>query len=95
MKNAVFWDVMPCSFVRTDVSEERVASFIRMTIIYELRTSAVTSNRRTLRSHRISSERASVASYCQRFSYLTYSCHPDDGGAISLRNVASYKSHTE
>jgi hypothetical protein len=38
--------------VRTDVSEERSASFIRMTRIGELGTTlAVTSNRRTLRSN--------------------------------------------
>jgi hypothetical protein len=38
------------ALVRTDVSEERNASTIRMTIISELGTTlAVTSNRRTLR----------------------------------------------
>jgi hypothetical protein len=37
------------TLVRTDVSEEPGASFIRMTRISELRTLAVTSNRRTLR----------------------------------------------
>jgi hypothetical protein len=26
MKNAVFWDVTLCNLVRTDVSEERIAS---------------------------------------------------------------------
>jgi hypothetical protein len=24
---------------------------------------------------------------------ITYSCHPEDGGAKFLRNVGSYKSH--
>jgi hypothetical protein len=44
------------ALVRTDVSEELSASFIRVTRIGELRTTlAVTSNRRT--------QRASVASY--------------------------------
>jgi hypothetical protein len=48
------------ALVRSDVSEERSASIIRVTEIGELvRTLAVTSNRRTL----ISSQRASVASY--------------------------------
>jgi hypothetical protein len=38
------------ALVRTDVSEERTASFIRVTRIGELRTTlALTSNRRTLR----------------------------------------------
>jgi hypothetical protein len=47
--------------VRTDVSEELSASFIRVTRIGELGTIlAVTSNRRTLGN---SSQRASVASY--------------------------------
>jgi hypothetical protein len=42
----------------------------------------------------ISSQRASVASYSQRCSYFTDSCHPDEGGDKFLRNVASYNSHT-
>jgi hypothetical protein len=51
MKNAVFWDVTPCALVRTDVSEEPSASFMRVTRIGELGTMlAVTSNRRTLQS---------------------------------------------
>jgi hypothetical protein len=33
MKNGVFWDVRRVALVRTDVSEELSASFIRMTII--------------------------------------------------------------
>jgi hypothetical protein len=37
------------TLVRTDVSEERIASIIRVTRIFELGTLAVTSNRRTLR----------------------------------------------
>jgi hypothetical protein len=51
MKNAVFWNVTP--LVKTDVSEELSASFIRVTRIGELKTTLiVTSNRRTLqRSH--------------------------------------------
>jgi hypothetical protein len=40
------------ALVRTNVSKERSASFIRVTIILELGTTlAVTSNRRTLRNH--------------------------------------------
>jgi hypothetical protein len=50
MKNVVFWDAMPCGFCKTDVSEERSASTIRVTRIGELGTMlAITSNRRTLR----------------------------------------------
>jgi hypothetical protein len=45
LKNAVFWDVMPCSSRRTDVSDERVAS-ITVKSIRELGTLAVTSKRR-------------------------------------------------
>jgi hypothetical protein len=61
MKNGVFWDVTPCGSVKTDVSEELSASFIRVTRIGELETMlAVTSNRC---ARGISSQRASVASY--------------------------------
>jgi hypothetical protein len=53
------------AFVGTDVPEERSTSFIRVTRIDELgKTLDVTSNRSTLRKLDISSQRASVASYC-------------------------------
>jgi hypothetical protein len=38
MKNGVFWDVRRVALVRTDVSKERTASFIRVTRIGELGT---------------------------------------------------------
>jgi Mn2+/Fe2+ NRAMP family transporter len=42
LKNAIFWDVTLCGLVKTDVSEERSASIIRVTRIGELgRTLAV------------------------------------------------------
>jgi hypothetical protein len=67
------------AFIRTDVSEELRASFIRVTTIGELGTTlAVTSNGRTLPC-----------------SSLPDSCRPDKGGAKFLRNFGSYKSHTE
>jgi hypothetical protein len=45
MKNTIFWDMMPCGFLRTDVSEEHVASIIGMQRISEPGTTlAVTSN---------------------------------------------------
>jgi hypothetical protein len=66
------------ALVRTDVSEELSASFIRVTRISELGTTlAVTNNRRTLRA-----------------SQFTDSCHSDEGDAKFLRNLGSYKSHT-
>jgi hypothetical protein len=37
-KNVVFWDVAECGLVRTDVSEERIASIFRVAIIRELGT---------------------------------------------------------
>jgi hypothetical protein len=43
MKNAVFWDVMRVALVRTDVSEERRASIMKVTRVGELGTLAVTS----------------------------------------------------
>jgi hypothetical protein len=50
MNNGVFWDFTRVALVRTDVSEELSASFIRVTRIVELGTTlAVNSNRRTLR----------------------------------------------
>jgi hypothetical protein len=86
VKNSIFWDVMPCDLVRTDVSEELSASFIRVTRIGEQGTTlTVTSNRRTLQRN-TSLQRALVASYSH--------CHPDGGGAKFLRNVSFYKNHT-
>jgi hypothetical protein len=67
------------ALVRTDVSEELSASFIRVTRIGELgRTLAVTSNRRTLR---------------RNTNYFTDSCGPDEGGTKFFRKVGSYKSY--
>jgi hypothetical protein len=49
MKNAVFWDVMPCGSCK-NVSEEHIASIIRMTRIGLLGTLlAVASNQGTVR----------------------------------------------
>jgi hypothetical protein len=63
------------ALVRIDVSEELSASFIRVIKIGELGTTlAVTSNRRMLQRNTISSQSASVASYCWRCSYFTDSC---------------------
>jgi hypothetical protein len=36
MRNALSWGVKPCGFVRSDVSEERVASISRVTRIGEI-----------------------------------------------------------
>jgi hypothetical protein len=72
------------ALVRTDVSEELNASFIRVTRIGELgATLASTSNRRALRRNIVT---ASVVP--------SSPCHPDEGGAKFLRNFSSYKSHT-
>jgi hypothetical protein len=49
MTIAVFWDFTPWAVIRTVVSEERIASIIKVTTIGELGTTlAVTSNGRTL-----------------------------------------------
>jgi hypothetical protein len=45
------WILRRVTLVRTDVSEELSVSIIRVTSISELRTLAVTSNRRTLREN--------------------------------------------
>jgi hypothetical protein len=61
------------ALVRTDISEERIISIIRMTRTGELGiTLTVTSNRSTR---------------CKEM--LRNSCHPDDGGDKFLRNVGS------
>jgi hypothetical protein len=75
------------ALIRTDVSEEPGASFIRVPTIGELGTTqAATSNRRTLRT--------SVASCSLCCSSFTDFCHPDDQGDTFLRDVSCYKSHT-
>jgi hypothetical protein len=75
--------------VRTEVSEELRASFIRVTRIGELGTAlAVTSDRRGCVGFVITSQHALVA-----IAFID-SCHPGEGGAKFLRNVGSYKSHT-
>jgi hypothetical protein len=67
------------ALVRTGVSEELSASFIKVTRLGELETTlAVTSKRCTLH--------ASVASTA---SILPSSCQPDEGSAKFLRNAGS------
>jgi hypothetical protein len=81
------------ALVRTDVSEELNASFIRVTKMGELGTTlAVTSNRCTL------SSQCSIGALLVTASVVPSSpifCHPDEGGAKFLRNVGSKKSHVE
>jgi hypothetical protein len=61
---ASFGKLRCVALIRTDVSGEVSASFIKVARIGELGTTlAVTSNRRRLRRLVISSQRASVASY--------------------------------
>jgi hypothetical protein len=48
MKNVVLWAVTPCGCRRTDVSEERIVSIIRVTRLGELGALAVSSKRSTL-----------------------------------------------
>jgi hypothetical protein len=66
------------ALVRTDVSEERIASIIRVTTIDELRTLPVTI----------------VLQLLATANTVPTSFHPDDGGETFLREVSSYKSHT-
>jgi hypothetical protein len=65
------------ALVRTDVSEERIASVIRVTRIGELGTLAVTNNRRTVNV---------VPSSLILFSLMM-------DAILSSDNVGSYKSH--
>jgi hypothetical protein len=80
------------ALVRTDVSEEPSASFIRVTRIGELGTLAATSNRRTLQRNTSSLHRLLVTASVVPSSPIL--CHPDEGGARFLRDVGSYESHT-
>jgi hypothetical protein len=77
------------ALVRTDVSEELSATFIRVTTIGELGTTlAVTNNRRTLRRLLVTDKyffAACVAGYLQRMLFLvTDCCHPDEESAKFL-----------
>jgi hypothetical protein len=75
--------LQPVTLVRTDVSEELSASFIKVTRIGELGTTlAVTSNRRTLRRNTSVRRLLVTASV---FQFTDYSL-PDEGGANFLRN---------
>jgi hypothetical protein len=50
MKNALYWDVMPVALVITGISEDRIASIIRVKRTGQLGTTlAVTGNRSRLR----------------------------------------------
>jgi hypothetical protein len=82
------------ALVRTDVSEDPGASFIRVTNIGELGTTqAATSNRCTLRRRFLLIVRRLLVAACVVPSSPIFG-HPDEGGARFLRNVGSYKSHT-
>jgi hypothetical protein len=85
MKNAVFLDVRHVVLVRTDVSQERIGSIIRVTRIGELGTLAVTSNRNMLRFchpdegsdmfHRnVCSYKSHTASHPQKTAFFTKIC---------------------
>jgi hypothetical protein len=80
------------ALVRTGVSEEPRASFIRVARIGGLGTTlAATSNRRTLRRNTKCRRLLVTASAVPSSPIL---CHPDNGGAKFLGNVGSYKSHS-
>jgi hypothetical protein len=44
LRNANFWDVIPCGFLVADVSEEGIVSFIGVKRIIKLETLAVSGN---------------------------------------------------
>jgi hypothetical protein len=72
------WMLRRVALVRTDVSEEPSASFIRVTRIGELE------------QHKL---QLATDARCEEIP-LGISSHPDEGGARFLRNVGSYNSHT-
>jgi hypothetical protein len=53
MNKAVFWNVTPCGSCKNRRFANLIASIIRLTRIGQLRTLAVTNNRRTLRKIRL------------------------------------------
>jgi hypothetical protein len=78
------------ALVRTDVSEQLSASFIRVTRISELGTLAVTSNRRTLRrntSQFVCSRIRPKHVECLRREFNTI--HPSLGTAHMLASVST------
>jgi hypothetical protein len=78
MSSSRIWRL--ATLVRTDVSEDRITSIIRVERIRELRTTlAITRNWLLFTANVVLS---------------SLSFDPDDGGDTSLLSVDSYKSHT-
>jgi hypothetical protein len=71
------------ALIRTDVSEDRIASIFRVTEYEQVQSETV----------RISRVVVYTRAYCFAL-YLLVLGHPEDGGDTILRNVDSYKSHT-
>jgi hypothetical protein len=81
------------ALVRTDVSEEGNASFIRVARIGEVGiTLAVTSTLRRNITHLMLLRR--LCQLLVTLALFLVHCHPEEGGAKFLRNFGSYKSHT-
>jgi hypothetical protein len=65
------------ALVRTDVSEELISSIIRVTIIGELGTLAVTSNRRTLRRNtKLKRTVGTTGNYSSSYPFKSCSSRP-------------------
>jgi hypothetical protein len=83
------------ALIRTDVSEDRIASIFRVNECEQVQSETVSSctGGDSTRVEKYSRVAAYTRAYCFAL-YLLALVHPEDGGDTTLRNVGSYKSHT-
>jgi hypothetical protein len=78
------------ALIKTDVSEDRIASIFRVNECEQVQSEI-------LCSCIGGDSKNTVAAYTRAYYFALYLLalvHPEDGGDTLLRNVGSYKSHT-